>query len=236
MSDRLLSRKELAAALGRSRAYLLRMQIAGFVMPGGRATITEARAWLAAHSDFRATGKKHGRRKKQQEDAGRCRKMQTGESTPRELHPIRHAHDYVDFDYDAVDGDDAEEQDGGSESFADLVHGLGEFCHMLTTPDLSSGSPHPKPPDARTVGLRTIAALWALKPDALGGISMHQLSKQLGCTDTILSRYACQFRDRFGIPARGGRSEETRARMRKVHRAKAVGRVAADSGDDPSRN
>lgn len=155
---------------------------------------------------------------------------------PRELHPIRHAHDYVDFDYDAVEeAEGAAQQPDGGENFASLAHGLGEFCHMLTMPDLSAGTPHPKPPDARTVGLRTIAALWVLKPDALDGISMHQLSKRLGCTDTILSRYACQFRDRFGIAARGGRSEKTRSLMRKVHRAKAnVEGITPPS--DPSRN
>ncbi|WP_157837090.1 helix-turn-helix transcriptional regulator [Geminisphaera colitermitum] len=236
MSDRLLSRKELAAALGRSRHYVHRMQQAGFAPAfAGRFTLADARAWLTAHPDFRATGKKITKRQK----ATRSDKKQHAPlhcPAPRELHPIRHAHDYVDFDYDAVEeAEGAAQQPDGGENFASLAHGLGEFCHMLTMPDLSAGTPHPKPPDARTVGLRTIAALWVLKPDALDGISMHQLSKRLGCTDTILSRYACQFRDRFGIAARGGRSEKTRSLMRKVHRAKAnVEGITPPS--DPSRN
>lgn len=39
--------KELAAALGRERTYVAAMKRRGFWMPGGRATIAEARAWLA---------------------------------------------------------------------------------------------------------------------------------------------------------------------------------------------
>lgn len=161
MSDRLLSRKELAAALGRSRHYVHRMQQAGFAPAfAGRFTLADARAWLTAHPDFRATGKKITKRQK----ATRSDKKQHAPlhcPAPRELHPIRHAHDYVDFDYDAVEeAEGAAQQPDGGENFASLAHGLGEFCHMLTMPDLSAGTPHPKPPDARTVGLRTIAALW----------------------------------------------------------------------------
>jgi hypothetical protein len=49
MIDELLSAKELAVALKRSTAFVYRMRSRGFVMPGGTATIGEARAWLTAH-------------------------------------------------------------------------------------------------------------------------------------------------------------------------------------------
>ena len=42
----LLSGKELAAALGRAPNYVTAMKNMGFEMPGGRATIAEARAFL----------------------------------------------------------------------------------------------------------------------------------------------------------------------------------------------
>lgn len=48
-TTRLLSVKELAAALGRTQRYVWHMRARGFVMIGGRATLVEARAWLAAH-------------------------------------------------------------------------------------------------------------------------------------------------------------------------------------------
>ena len=82
-----------------------------------------------------------------------------------------------------------------------------------------------------TTGLRAIALTWAVKPAALGtpAPSMHQLSKRLGCTDTILSRYATEFRERFGIKSRGQRSDETRQRMRRAHRG-------LRPPSDPSRN
>jgi len=46
MND-LLTIKELAAALKRSRFYVLAMKRRGFQMPGGVATVAEARRWLA---------------------------------------------------------------------------------------------------------------------------------------------------------------------------------------------
>lgn len=50
---------ELADALRHHRSYVTDMKRAGFVMPGGYATLEEARAWLANHPHFRT-----GRRKK----------------------------------------------------------------------------------------------------------------------------------------------------------------------------
>lgn len=45
--NQLLSTCELAHALNRSERYIYAMKARGFLMPGGRATIKEARAWLA---------------------------------------------------------------------------------------------------------------------------------------------------------------------------------------------
>lgn len=56
MNDTLLSRKQLAAQLGRSPAYVTAMQLAGYKLPyAGRTTRKHALAWLAAHADFRPT-------------------------------------------------------------------------------------------------------------------------------------------------------------------------------------
>lgn len=43
----LLTMKELGAALRRPRSYIQAMKSRGFKMPGGQATLNEARAWLA---------------------------------------------------------------------------------------------------------------------------------------------------------------------------------------------
>lgn len=45
--EKLLSIKELAAELGRSRKYIWAMTKRGFIMPGRRATVSHALAWLA---------------------------------------------------------------------------------------------------------------------------------------------------------------------------------------------
>ena len=46
MAEKLLSVCELAAALGRSETYVWAMRRKGFVMSGGRATLSEAREFL----------------------------------------------------------------------------------------------------------------------------------------------------------------------------------------------
>lgn len=51
-SPELHSVKTLAAALDRSRVYVWAMKRAGFVMPGGRATLDEARQWLRERPQF----------------------------------------------------------------------------------------------------------------------------------------------------------------------------------------
>jgi hypothetical protein len=54
----LLSRKELAMELKRNPSYVSAMKRNGFVMPGGRATLEEARAWLTKHPEPRGQNKK----------------------------------------------------------------------------------------------------------------------------------------------------------------------------------
>jgi hypothetical protein len=220
----LLTKKELAAALGRNRKYVYRMQRAGFLLERTASmadAVAAARSWLAAHPGFRATGKKCG--KSQEVPSHNRRKRMVGEAGPREIQLMRGTHDYCDFDYDAVDGTHAGENDntGGAQTAA-LVHALGELCRWLaqvdddgTPPALGSGR---KVIDAKATGLRTLAALWVLRPELLGVFTLTRLSEELGVTDTILSRYACAFRDRFGLKGRGQRPNATRELMRRAKR------------------
>lgn len=53
MKDELLTTKELAFVLKRHRNYISEMKRAGFAMPGNRATLIEARTWLAANPHWR---------------------------------------------------------------------------------------------------------------------------------------------------------------------------------------
>ena len=53
MND-LLTTKELAAALRKSRSYVQAMKRRGFQMPGGVATVAEARRWLVRNPKPRA--------------------------------------------------------------------------------------------------------------------------------------------------------------------------------------
>lgn len=51
----LLYPDELAAALRRGRCYVFAMKKAGFIMPGGTATLSEARDWLRQRPQFKTT-------------------------------------------------------------------------------------------------------------------------------------------------------------------------------------
>lgn len=46
-AETLLNAQELAEALRRNRRYVTEMKRKGFQMPGGTATLREARGWLA---------------------------------------------------------------------------------------------------------------------------------------------------------------------------------------------
>jgi hypothetical protein len=52
MKKEYLTRKELAAAMGRSVWYVDQMCRGGFVMPGGLASVCEAREWLRNNPKF----------------------------------------------------------------------------------------------------------------------------------------------------------------------------------------
>jgi hypothetical protein len=57
IEEPLLSCKELAEALRRHVRYVYAMRAKGFVMPGGSATLTEAREWLAKNPCPKSRGK-----------------------------------------------------------------------------------------------------------------------------------------------------------------------------------
>jgi hypothetical protein len=58
MQTDLLRPKELAAKLRRATSYVYAMRRHGFPMPGGTATLEEARRWLARHPQPRKEGVK----------------------------------------------------------------------------------------------------------------------------------------------------------------------------------
>jgi hypothetical protein len=57
MNSELLSRKELAMKLKRAPSYITAMKRLGFRMPGGRATLQEARAFLRKYPMPRRSGR-----------------------------------------------------------------------------------------------------------------------------------------------------------------------------------
>ena len=55
-----LTASELAWELRRSVWYVYGMKKAGFIMPGGTATVEEAKEWLRSHPNFSARKAKMG--------------------------------------------------------------------------------------------------------------------------------------------------------------------------------
>lgn len=62
MSEQYLTVSELAWELKRSVWYVYAMRRDGFVMPGGTATVKEAKDWLRAHPEFTCTRAKAKKR------------------------------------------------------------------------------------------------------------------------------------------------------------------------------
>lgn len=56
MTAELQTTKELAGALKRAPGFVYAMRKAGFEMPGGMATLEEARDWLRLHPRFTTWG------------------------------------------------------------------------------------------------------------------------------------------------------------------------------------
>jgi hypothetical protein len=60
-NEPLLTSKELATALRRHVTYVYAMRLLGFEMPGGTATLSEARAWLVSNRPPRGNGRKRNK-------------------------------------------------------------------------------------------------------------------------------------------------------------------------------
>lgn len=61
--DTLRYADNLAEAIGKSRSYLYAMKKAGFEMPGGQASVVEAREWLSARPNFSCASYSKGKSK-----------------------------------------------------------------------------------------------------------------------------------------------------------------------------
>jgi hypothetical protein len=98
------------------------------------------------------------------------------------------------FDYEAVDNASRPDGEIPREELIEAMRVvLTQFCMWQTAPDSV------KPITSTTVGMRSIAALWVLKPEAFDNASLCEISKRFGCSDSILSRYAGQFSAQFGV-------------------------------------
>lgn len=114
-----------------------------------------------------------------------------------------------------------DEEDVATAQRKALLEGLSRFLQHLVSPD---GAPTKLSP--KTIGLRTISALWTIDPTLFASAcnshtiapSSCELALAIKGSDgkpisaAIISRYACQFRDHFGIKTESGRTQDQRDR------------------------
>jgi hypothetical protein len=78
---------------------------------------------------------------------------------------------------------------------------------------------------ALRIGRRAIAAAWVIDAALMGGLSLNELSKlrETRTKRSVFSKYAVEFKDRFGIQARGMMPDHARSTMAKA----AIGNASA---------
>lgn len=90
---------------------------------------------------------------------------------------------------------------GGAERFRDAAEIL---CHWFVMPPGQRGL------SAKAIGQRVIMAMWIMRPDIIGNLSMTEIGALVDARPEVLSRQATAFSKRFGIRGRAQFSEKTR--------------------------
>lgn len=132
----------------------------------------------------------------------------------------------IDFDYDAIDRavaptpesakpEDAHELD--AQALEGFRAALGVIVDLIIPP----GGRTPPP---ATMGIRLIALLQLVRPEALDGKSMNEIAKETGITRAALSKVLVAYSDTFSFWARHQRSLAARKTYADVQRTQRVRR------------
>lgn len=139
-------------------------------------------------------------------------------------------HGCTDFDYAAIERSiSGAEPDEAHPSACDpqLLEGFRAALGVLVDVIIPPGGPLPAP---ATMGVRLIALLQLVRPEALDGKSMNAIAQEAGVTRAALSKVLVGYSDTFAFWARHQRSLKSRKTYRDVQvtlRVRARGLRAA---------
>lgn len=144
-----------------------------------------------------------------------------------------------DFDYGAVERALDGRADADAEDDAaippEVLAGFGAMLGVLIDTVIPPGGrcPHPQ-----AIGIRVLALLQLVRPEALAGKSMNEIANETGITRAALSKALVAYSDTFQFCARfqpGLKSRRTYADVQRVNHARRRRlRVLAGTADDAS--
>ena len=102
-----------------------------------------------------------------------------------------------DFPYEEVERNLGEPVDARGEEMARLVQAVNALIRYLVPAEPK------RPTHAAHIGRRTLAMAWVLQPGLVGGKSLRQLARAMGCTPQSLSTHAAEFSRMFNVVNRG---------------------------------
>jgi len=100
---------------------------------------------------------------------------------------------HSDFDYDELARRLGEQHEIEPSDYAKLATAIRALNEWLLQGDLST------PKATERIGRKLIALCWVVNPGMFNGISLTQLSRQLGTHVPIMSQFTAEVRRRFGI-------------------------------------
>jgi len=127
----------------------------------------------------------------------------------------------VEFDYAAVDlalAPDAHPH-GATARSPEVLEGFRAALSVLVDVIIPPNGPVPAP---QTMGIRLIALLQLVRPEALQGKSMNEIARETGVTRAALSKMLVAYSDTFEFWARHQRSFKARRTYADVQRGRRI--------------
>ena len=100
---------------------------------------------------------------------------------------------------------DPKRSDPFKQAMAEVV---SELCHWLVMPPGQRGL------NMKAIGQRVTMAMWVMRPDIIGNLSLCEIAQLADTSPEVLSRQASAFSKRFGIRGRAQFSDRTRKAQR----------------------
>ncbi len=100
---------------------------------------------------------------------------------------------------------DPERSDPFKKAMAEVV---SELCHWFVMPHGQRGL------SMKAIGQRVTMAMWVMRPDIIGNLSLMEIAQLADTSPEVLSRQASAFTKRFGIRGRAQFSDKARKAQR----------------------